>query len=104
MTIRKVGDLVWYDRNSTTNVGIVVAAGPRTYDVAWLDGSSTSRYTAETTRSVLTTEAEVRRARGYPGFDPIARLHKLRDEVRAERRPGMVAARGGYHKRRGGGP
>jgi hypothetical protein len=87
-----------------SSFGIVVQAGKSTFDVAWIDGGSTSRYQHDSRDLRRASESEVVKGLAFEGYDPIAALRQLAQEVRAERQPGSIARRGGFRVRRGGGP
>jgi hypothetical protein len=97
-------DLVVESSVTGSSYGIVVQIGDAAFDVAWIDGGSTSRYRHDSRNLRAASEAEIVKALAFKGFDPIEALRKLAQEVRAERQPGSIARRGGFRVCRGGGP
>ena len=76
--------------------GIVLQAGSVMFDVLWLDGSSTTRYRHTWNRNIRAASTdELRAARAYAGYDPVAQLRIEAAKVRAERRRGDGIRRGG---------
>lgn len=102
--LRRDDFVVEHPNGTGRSYGIVVQIGDVTFDVAWLEGGSTSRYRHDSRDLRAATEAEICKEHAFKGYDPIAALHDLAREVRAERRSGSVARRGGLRVRRGGGP
>lgn len=103
-TVLRRDDFVVERTAGGPSYGIVVQIGGVTFDVAWLSGGSTSRYRHDSRHLRAAPEPEVVQALAFNGYDPIAALRKLAQEVRAERQPGSIARRGGFCVRRGGGP
>lgn len=65
-----------------SHYGIVLQTGDVVFDVLWLDGNSTTRYRHAWGRHIRAiSEAELRGARAYREYDPVADLRDRKSVV-----------------------